>query len=265
MINVSPEKLKELGNQAAKKYLDKGVNLTSAVISVLSGSDYTKEHIRRVCEFANENAFLSEFHKGGDIRNVTFNGGPADPAAVIPELMDGAGTPPLEEATMKVGQIKWRNSKADKIKTATAEQVERPDELHEKLHKAASYLQDKCNQYDLEYDVICDTLAHDVKLTRDKGVDDNSIAFAIKTASQNEYMANLALHEIKQRLVQFDPNSCEKIAARLSLNKEHSLCEHAAAFSKIAYATLTYKEALREAKGNYDYFMTNYQRSLGVN
>lgn len=262
MITVSPEKLKELGNQAARKYLDEGVNLTSAVISVLSGSDYTKEHIRRVCEFANENAFLSEFHKGGDLRNVTFDGGPADPAAVTQELMDGAGTPPLEEATMKVSNRNWSETPV-KIKTASAP-VEKPEELHEKLHKAASYLQDKQNQYDLEYDVLCDKLTREVKLARDAGADDNSIGFAIKTASKDEYMANLAIQEVRSRLPQFKPDRFEKRAACLSLNKKHPLVQYSGEFSKVAYATLTYREAFREAKRNYDYFMTNYQKSMGV-
>lgn len=260
MSKISPEKLKELGNQAAKKYLDDGTNLTSAVISVLSGLGCRKEHIKRVCEFANEIAFLSEFHKGGDLRNVTFKGGPADPSAVIKELMDGAGTPPLEEATMKMSTNKDYGSK---VKVASVPIPEDVEQLHEKLHKTASYLADKRRVYEYEYDELCDKIAHEVKSLRDQEVKDNFIWHAIKLSSDNDYMANLITHELQQRLENFKPNPIAKIAANHSLNPKHPLAELIPAFSKIAFATLSYKEAARIASDNYKYFLTKFNEVQG--
>jgi hypothetical protein len=87
---VDPGKLQLLGKQAAAIYSDKGTPLNEAVLSVIGREDLGPEHARRVCEFANQEAFQREWEKGGSVRNVEFTGGPADPAVVMRELNDGA-------------------------------------------------------------------------------------------------------------------------------------------------------------------------------
>jgi hypothetical protein len=87
---VDPGKLQLLGKQAAALYSDAGTPLTQAVLSVIGSEDVGPEHARRVCEFANQEAFQREWEKGGSVRNVEFSGGPADPAVVLRELNDGA-------------------------------------------------------------------------------------------------------------------------------------------------------------------------------
>jgi hypothetical protein len=87
---VDPGKLQLLGKQAAALYSDARTPLTQAVLSVIGSEDLGPEHARRVCEFANQEAFQREWEKGGSVRNVEFEGGPADPAVVLRELNDGA-------------------------------------------------------------------------------------------------------------------------------------------------------------------------------
>lgn len=87
---VDPGKLQLLGKQAAALYTEHGTSLNDAVLSVIGKEDLGPEHARRVCEFANQEAFQREWEKGGSVRNVEFSGGPADPAVVIRELNDGA-------------------------------------------------------------------------------------------------------------------------------------------------------------------------------
>lgn len=93
--DVDPGRLQELGKQAASLYSSKGANLSDAVVEVIGSEDLGPEHTRRVCEFANQAAFQNEWEKGGSVRNVEFDGGPADPAVVLRELNDGAR--PVEE------------------------------------------------------------------------------------------------------------------------------------------------------------------------
>lgn len=87
---VDPGKLQFLGKQAAALHSDQGTPLNQAVVDVIGREDLGPEHARRVCEFANQEAFQREWEKGGSVRNVEFDGGPADPAVVLRELNDGA-------------------------------------------------------------------------------------------------------------------------------------------------------------------------------
>jgi hypothetical protein len=88
--SVDPEKLQFLGKQAAALYTENRTKLSSAVVQVIGREDLGPEHAKRVCEFANQAAYQNEWEKGGSVRNIEFDGGPADPAVVLRELHDGA-------------------------------------------------------------------------------------------------------------------------------------------------------------------------------
>ena len=88
--SVDPEKLQFLGKQAAALYTENGTKLSSAVVQTIGDEDLGPEHAKRVCEFANQAAYQHEWEKGGSVRNIEFEGGPADPAVVLRELHDGA-------------------------------------------------------------------------------------------------------------------------------------------------------------------------------
>ncbi|MCK4303576.1 MAG: hypothetical protein KAY24_04995 [Candidatus Eisenbacteria sp.] len=90
--SVDPGKLQLLGKQAAALYSSAGTSLTDSVVDAIGKEDLGPEHARRVCEFANQEAFKNEWEKGGSVRNIEFAGGPADPADVLRELNDGART-----------------------------------------------------------------------------------------------------------------------------------------------------------------------------
>lgn len=88
--SVDPGKLQLLGKQAAALYSSGNVPLSDAVVQIVGREDLGPEHTKRICEFANQEAFKLEWDKCGSIRNVEFDGGPADPSVVIKELNDGA-------------------------------------------------------------------------------------------------------------------------------------------------------------------------------
>lgn len=76
------DRLKILGKRVADLH-GSGKSLTEAAVQIVKDKDLNASHVRRVCELANQEAYQRELAKGGDVRNVSFPGGPADPEAVI--------------------------------------------------------------------------------------------------------------------------------------------------------------------------------------
>jgi len=109
--DVDPGKLQYLGKQAAALYSDKGMPLNDAVLNAIGDEQLGPEHTRRVCEFANQAAFQNEWEKGGSVRNVEFEGGPADPAFVLREMHDGAR--PVEVQVSDYDSAPMKTARAD--------------------------------------------------------------------------------------------------------------------------------------------------------
>lgn len=91
--NVSGEELETFGKAASAKYLDgKCGTLNDAVVETIKSATLSPEQVKRVCEFANTDAFLKEFRKEGSAtKYVTFNQGPANFSEVLKDLNDGGG------------------------------------------------------------------------------------------------------------------------------------------------------------------------------
>jgi hypothetical protein len=87
------EDLEVMGKHAALNFLRRGGTLTTAVVETVKHAGLSPEQVRRVTEFANVNAYLTEFNKEGESRYVEFEGGPASPAAVLQELNAGGSEP----------------------------------------------------------------------------------------------------------------------------------------------------------------------------
>jgi hypothetical protein len=88
----SGEELEVLGKCAAKKYIDGTCkSLNEAVVDTIKHAGLSPEQVRRVIEFTNTDAFLTEHKKEGSSRYVDFHGGPADPGEVLRDLNDGGG------------------------------------------------------------------------------------------------------------------------------------------------------------------------------
>lgn len=97
--NVDPEQLEAMGKRAAALYAERGNSLSEAVVETVKEARLAPEQVKRVCEFANTAAYIQEFEKGGEVRNVTFPGGPADPSSVLKDLNDGSSPPPFQVKT----------------------------------------------------------------------------------------------------------------------------------------------------------------------
>jgi hypothetical protein len=92
--SVSGEHLEVLGKRAAALWSEgREKNLSDAVVSTVKTAGLSPEQVKRVVEFANTAAYLSEFHKEGSLHKVVdFGaGGLADPSVVLQDLNDGGG------------------------------------------------------------------------------------------------------------------------------------------------------------------------------
>jgi len=90
---ISGEELETFGKHAASGYSGgKFGTLNDAVVETVKHAGLSPEQVKRVVEFANTNAFLTEFKKESTAaKYVSFEGGPADPSEVLKDLNDGGG------------------------------------------------------------------------------------------------------------------------------------------------------------------------------
>lgn len=89
---VSGEHLEVLGKKASADWHSGRFNsLNDAVVGTVRSELLSPEQVRRVVEFCNQDAYLTDFRKEGAHRVVHFDRGPADPAQVLQDLNDGGG------------------------------------------------------------------------------------------------------------------------------------------------------------------------------
>jgi hypothetical protein len=151
--SVDPGKLQMLGKQAAALYTEGGRSLTDAVVDVIGREDVGPEHARRICEFANQAAFQNEWEKGGSVRNIEFEGGPADPAVVLRELHDGARPDAIrvsdyDEPPPKLAKVDRRVEEQIFGKFASADLTPHPSEVPSgmpDLHRLRTTLDGACD------------------------------------------------------------------------------------------------------------------------
>ena len=114
---VSGEHLEVLGKRAAALWSEgREKSLGDAVVSTVKTASLSPEQVKRVVEFANTAAYLSEFHKEGAMhRVVDFGaGGLADPSAVLQDLNDGGGGSRFDSGSLEY------NHPPQETKTASA-------------------------------------------------------------------------------------------------------------------------------------------------
>lgn len=90
---VSGEELETYGKHAADLYgQGQCSSLNEAVVETVKSAGLSPEQVRRVVEFTNTHAYLTEFKKEGTANKyVVFDGGPAEFNTVLQDLNDGGG------------------------------------------------------------------------------------------------------------------------------------------------------------------------------
>lgn len=256
---IPAEKLRLLGKQAAALHLRSGTPMSEAVYSVLGTENgLGPEHVRRVVEFANNDAFQGKFdQENGDHRVINFDGGPADPAEVLKELNMGA-TPTAVRAPATFGDLfdeddfvpgsDGAGDLFDTEKEASAA-FDMPSanpygdlvRLRDHLSTARQGVLSQLTFAELNYEATADRLYKEAKQLVMSGQSPAEVSLAITAASgEHRVMVKEALAHISSMMEREDirmpivPKPISKFASNRVVNLKHPLLTAFHDFSKAA-------------------------------
>lgn len=178
--HVSGEHLEVLGKRAAALFTEgRSKDLNEAVVSTVKTAGLSPEQVRRVVEFANTAAYLTEFNKEGSTHRVVDFGssGLANPSTVIQDLNDGGGGssydtgssdynhPPPENKTASV----WEETAMAQMFASSGREYPEVNplgdviELRDKLAGAYETTTSMLSSLEVMYDDISNNMFHQVK------------------------------------------------------------------------------------------------------
>jgi len=258
---VDPGKLQMLGKQAAALHSDQGTNLSDAVVSVIGKEELGPEHTRRVCEFANQEAFQREWEKGGSVRNVEFEGGPADPAVVLQDMHDGARSDAVrvsdyDSPPVKIARADRRVEEEIFGKYAQPMSFQEPSlvpEVHrmkQTLEGAQGHIHGNISALEISKEAVAQDLGDEVCNSILSGNSLHKIAAAWSHLGTDQGLfkeaLDVALSRMKTRGVALN-DAMEKVASAEPVgnipNPKHPLVEKFQAFTKISSTLRTLKTA----------------------
>jgi hypothetical protein len=253
---VSKEHLQQLGREAASFYSDRKGTMTDAVISVLEKeAGLSPEHVKRVVEIANNEAYRDEFDTmDGEHRVVNIDGGPASPGVVLRELEMSDSAPALVKSASRAeafrafvpGEEEF-DDYFDKEKTAHEEEPlpqSRPNgeliDLRDQLGAARSVLMSKLSSAEIEYDEVAANMYSLVKQAVLTGTSPAEVSTVFQRVSTSPVFTKLALRVISKKM---EPEGIPAVvasraqikqASERTLNVHHPLVESFLTFSKVA-------------------------------
>ncbi len=267
----SGEYLELLGKKAAADWgSGRHPSLTDAVTETVKQAQLSPEQVKRVVEFANTSAYLTEFRKEGTTNKVVdFAGGPASVPEILRDLNDGGGgsvfdrgtldysSPPSEHkhaSAREEGQLLalFGNGPAETIpyENPHGEVVD----LRDKLAGLSSHLQSELSGLEIMYADLGDRVYHQVKQAALDGTSLGEIVQAWDTVSPSDDYIKVAFSLITPRLlregvfhrVEEMTASVDKTASAVAVNPEHSLVvefdEFCQTLSKLAEVRATRAE-----------------------
>jgi len=267
---VDPERLRLLGKTASAKYVEGGVDLTDAVVSVLRDeSGLNPDHVRRVAEFANNYAFEQEFTKSAaDHRVIDFSGGPADGARVLQELRSGsdsgmaitktAGARLHASERFLPGADGARARNRGMTKTAAATQPDYPHlnpyrelfELRDMVKTARDQMHARLMTNQVVYDEAADAMCKVARELILEGHSPAEVARIYTDRSPHHNLTKLALKTVSRQVGDVPAVVMTKQAsANQVINPAHPVCTTFDHFAKVAtglFATLAASESLDE-------------------
>lgn len=282
MSRQSAEHLEVLGKNASARFRSgQAATLTDAVIDVVKTAGLLPEQVKRVVEYANTDAFLTEFRKEGSSKVVNIAGGPASPFAVLQSLNQPASThydrgvsdynhPPPEKRASAEGMDRSLRE---------AFQVESPAEypyanplgeayaLRQKLAAAEGTMTGQLTMLEGAFGDLLGRLYNGVKQAALEGVALGDIvqAWTASPGATAEHM-KLAFSFVSPRLLKDQifrgadavGASLEKFAAGKIVNPEHPLVVDFGEFCEVVTKLASIRAAREEITsgiGQLDYFL----------
>lgn len=271
---INPEQLEMMGKKAAALYEQGATSLSEAVVEVTKEARLAPEQIKRVCEFANTTAYLNEFEKGGEVRNVTFSGGPADPGKVLRDLNDGSSPAinHVKEAHFEAPTGHYKTAAAetllaemfgagaglDKLASASlpdhfshAAPIDEVYELRTRLHGVRDHLRSKYASSGVLYDDVRSDLCKEAETAVSGGSSLGDVARVLASFSPNPTLLKTAMLAIGKHLQTKTTtagslgSSLTKVAHEGSVpNPEHPLVKTYHVFTKVAFEHRKLEEAI---------------------
>lgn len=261
---IDPEQLELFGKRAAALYGAQGTSLTDAVVETVKEARLAPEQIKRVCEFANTTAFLNAFEKAGEVRNITFDKGPANPGDVIRSLNDGSSPAinHLDDYRSPVGSYKTAASVNDAVfaeafiaphgmeKAASAatsagshaNPLDDIDDLRICLESTRDHFMSKLSSARIVLDDVCGDLRAAVQSEKNAGTPSASIIDA-----WSHYAPNVSfLKEAMDAALEGDsaePVKTAHVGGKIP-NPTHPVVERFVALTKVAAETRKLEQAV---------------------
>jgi len=265
------EELEVLGKMASSKWLGgRAKTLNDAVVETVKHAGLAPEHVKRVCEFANTDAFLKEFKKESGVGHhvVDFQGGPADPSEVLKDLNDGGGGSVYDPGTSDyhMPPSEKRASASLREEAVLAQTfgfdygipLEDPlsdvTDLRDKLAGAYEHLSSQLSGLEIMYEDTAEILYQTVKQAALHGSSLGDIAQVLEVGAPDAKFLKIAFEQMTPRLlkegvyrdIQEALVSMDKTASRVVVNRQHPLVtaisEFAQCLDKLAHTRMAAQE-----------------------
>jgi len=275
---VSGEHLEVLGKKASALWSSGSAKtLSEAVVETVKKAGLSPEQVKRVIEFANTDAYLTEFKKEGSHRVVHFEGGPASPSDVLKDLNDGGGGSVFDRGTGDYKQppsVKTASSDEalfEALKTASvgfpdANPYEEVMTLRDKLASSFDNLTAEISGLETLYADLADRVYSGVKQAALQGLSLGEIVQAWSTAVPSPDHIKIAFQLFTPRLLREEvfrsgeelTASIEKVGSARMVNPRHPMLtdfrEYCAVLSKLASSRAD-REDVAEALGELTAFL----------
>jgi hypothetical protein len=272
---IDPEQLELMGKRAAAMYGKCGTPLSEAVVTIVKEARLAPEQVKRVCEFANTAAYLDEFEKAGEVRNVEFTGGLADPGAVLKDLNDGSApaihqadsgdyAPPggsyktasadislLAEAFGHAGSME-KTASVGRDHFSRENPAEAVNDLRVTMEGARSHLMSKLSSSELVFNEVKTLLKEAAAEAVLQGIPMGDIVRAWSNygdANQIKEAAAMVRDHLRERRIlgseQFAESLSKTASQGVVSNTQHPLVDNFLMFTKIAFEHAKLEEAVR--------------------
>lgn len=260
--SISGEELEAMGKRAAAAVEGgQAKNLTDAVVMTVKHAGLSPEQVRRVVEFTNTAAYLSDFKKEAGHKIIEFSGGPADASRVIQDLNDGGGG-----TVFDTGNSDYASAPSEKRASAAhhesdfwgmfepsqpvvldqADPMRPAIDFRDKLAGLHDHWSSELSGLETIYDDLGKELTEHVKQAAMSGMSLGDVVYAWSTFVDEPIFVQAAFEKISGALVQsgvfnsFDAvgESIEKVGSQRMVNPEHPImvlfAGHSLALEKLA-------------------------------
>lgn len=287
----SGEYLEVLGKKASADWgSGRYKTLTDAVTYTVKQAQLSPEQVKRVVEFANTAAFLTDFKKEGAPHHVVeFVGGPADASEILKDLNDGGGgavtdygshdysMPPSGAAAEKTASPHTETALAALFGGDGPEAMpyENPHaeviDLRDKLAGAADHLQAQISGLEIAYADLADRVYHQVKQAALSGHSMGQVLQAWQAVAPTEEYIKVGFSLITPRLLREGvfhtigemTASVDKTAEASMVNPEHPLVVDFSEFCDALAKLAELRSARVEVRGHMNH-LTAYLKTAST-